>query len=168
MGILLRVDRVDDFRDRWLTLSVEAYVELRERKDEEAEEEEMVLDLELFPKIELLFICSVYARMRSGEGGPSMAGSRDSDDEHCSILGAARGMSFLEDFFVELTVYTEGYAAFPVLLKLNIVLERLLQASLLDARVTATGWWWGYILSLYAARRGIPTVHILTMRENWC
>lgn len=95
--MLLRVDRVDDFRDR-LILSVETYVESRDRKDEEAEEVEMVLVLELLPKIELLFICSVYARIRSGEGGPSMAGSRESDDEHCSMLGAARGMSFLEDF----------------------------------------------------------------------
>ena len=55
-GILLAFDRLDDFRER-LILSVEAEVESRERKEEEADER--VLVLELLPKIELLFICSV-------------------------------------------------------------------------------------------------------------
>lgn len=78
--MLLAVDRVDDFRDS-PKASVEKYNESRDRKEEEADDEESVLDLELFPNIELLFICSVYARIRSGEGGPSMAGSRESSDE---------------------------------------------------------------------------------------
>jgi hypothetical protein len=55
-GILLEVERLEDFRDR-LTLSVEAGVDSRERNDEDADEK--VLVLELFPKMELLFICSV-------------------------------------------------------------------------------------------------------------
>jgi hypothetical protein len=55
-GILLALDRPDDLRDR-LKLSAEAEVESRERKEEAAEEKVFVL--ELFPKIELLFICSV-------------------------------------------------------------------------------------------------------------
>jgi hypothetical protein len=55
-GILLAFDRLDDFRER-LRLSVEAEVESRERKEEEADDS--VLVLELLPKIELLFICSV-------------------------------------------------------------------------------------------------------------
>jgi GTPase SAR1 family protein len=55
-GILLVFDRLDDFRER-LRLSVEAEVESRERKEEEADDS--VLDLELLPKIELLFICAV-------------------------------------------------------------------------------------------------------------
>lgn len=41
--------------------------------------EELVSLLDRFANIELLFICSVYARMLSGEGGPSIAGSSDSD-----------------------------------------------------------------------------------------
>lgn len=65
-GILLEFDLFEDLRDKLIVS------ESRERKDEVAEES--VLVLELFPNIELLFICSVYARIRSGDGGPSIAG----------------------------------------------------------------------------------------------
>lgn len=69
-GILLAFDLLEDLRDK-LPVS-----ESRERKDEVAEDSVFVL--ELFPNIELLFICSVYARIRSGDGGPSIAGSKES------------------------------------------------------------------------------------------
>ena len=68
--MLLAFDLLDDLRDRL------AVSESREREDEVWDDR--VFDLELFPKIELLFICSVYARIRSGDGGPSMAGCRES------------------------------------------------------------------------------------------
>lgn len=55
-GILLAFDLPDDFRDK-VRLSVDTVVDSRERKDDVAEEN--VLDLELLPNIELLFICSV-------------------------------------------------------------------------------------------------------------
>jgi hypothetical protein len=55
-GILLVFDRFEDLRDK-LRLSVEGAVDSREREEEVADEK--VLVLELLPKIELLFICSV-------------------------------------------------------------------------------------------------------------
>ena len=55
-GMLLVFERFEDFRDR-LRLSVEGAVDSRERDEEVADEK--VLVLELLPKIELLFICSV-------------------------------------------------------------------------------------------------------------
>jgi hypothetical protein len=55
-GMLLVFDRFEDLRDK-LRLSVEGTVDSREREEEVADEK--VLVLELFPKIELLFICSV-------------------------------------------------------------------------------------------------------------
>jgi hypothetical protein len=86
------VDRPEDFRDK-LNASVEEYVE--ERTEEDGEDEESVLDLELFPKIELLFICSVYARIRSGDGGPSIAGPIESSDEHAAALPTVVAFSFI-------------------------------------------------------------------------
>ena len=53
---MLPLDPTDDWRDRF-GRSMEALVDPREREDDV--EEEMVLVLELLPKIELLFICSV-------------------------------------------------------------------------------------------------------------
>jgi hypothetical protein len=55
-GMLLVFDRFEDLRDK-LRLSVEGTVDSREREEEVADEK--VLVLELFLKIELLFICSV-------------------------------------------------------------------------------------------------------------
>lgn len=55
--MLLALDRLEDLRDKLLTLSVEAKIDSRERSEEAPDES--VLVLELFPKIELLFICSV-------------------------------------------------------------------------------------------------------------
>jgi hypothetical protein len=54
-GMLLALDRPEDLRDK-LRLS-EAGTDSRERKEDVAEENVFVL--ELLPKIELLFICSV-------------------------------------------------------------------------------------------------------------
>jgi hypothetical protein len=54
--MLLRFERFEDLRDR-LRLSVEVAFDAREREEDVADEN--VLVLELFPKIELLFICSV-------------------------------------------------------------------------------------------------------------
>jgi hypothetical protein len=55
-GIMLDLDPTDDWRERFGG-SIEAFVEPRERDDDV--EDERVLVLELLPKIELLFICSV-------------------------------------------------------------------------------------------------------------
>jgi hypothetical protein len=54
--MLLPLDLPDDLRDK-LKLTVEAVTDSRERKEDVADES--VLVLELLPKIELLFICSV-------------------------------------------------------------------------------------------------------------
>jgi hypothetical protein len=88
-GMLLAFDLLEDLRDK-LRVS-----ESRERKDEAAEES--VLVLELFPNIELLFICSVYARIRSGDGGPSIAGCRESGSG-VESLDAVEEISFFGDF----------------------------------------------------------------------
>jgi hypothetical protein len=53
---MLDLDPTDDWRERFGG-SIEAFVEPRERDDDV--EDERVLVLELLPKIELLFICSV-------------------------------------------------------------------------------------------------------------
>lgn len=53
---MLDLDPTDDWRERFGG-SMEALVEPRERDDDV--EDERVLVLELLPKIELLFICSV-------------------------------------------------------------------------------------------------------------
>ena len=53
---MLPLDPTDDWRDR-SGRSKEALVDPREREDDV--EEERVLVLELLPKMELLFICSV-------------------------------------------------------------------------------------------------------------
>jgi hypothetical protein len=54
--MLLVFERFEDLRDK-LRLSAEGTVDSREREEEDADEK--VLVLELLPKIELLFICSV-------------------------------------------------------------------------------------------------------------
>lgn len=72
-GMLPLLERADDLRDR--EDSVPGAIDSFDRK--EGVVEEKVFVLVLFPNIELRFICSVYARMRSGEGGPSMAGRRE-------------------------------------------------------------------------------------------
>ena len=53
---MLPLDPTDDWRER-LGCSMEALVDPREREDDV--EEESVFVLELLPKMELLFICSV-------------------------------------------------------------------------------------------------------------
>ena len=96
-GIPLEVDLCEDFRDR-LAPSVDGELESRDRK--EGVVDDSVLLLELLPKIELLFIASVYARILSGEGGPSMAGCRDSAEEEEGPLNGEGGPSFLLDTFL--------------------------------------------------------------------
>jgi len=91
-------------RDK-LRLSVDADTDSRERKEDVAEEN--VLVLELFPKIELLFMRSVYARIRSGEGGPSMAGSSDTV-ESTSSSGWGWGVSRLGLFLTDVWLYIAG------------------------------------------------------------
>ena len=103
------IDLEDDLRDK-LRLSVDADTDSRERKEEVAEEK--VLAREIFPKIELLFICSVYARIRSGEGGPSMAGSSDAV-ESTSSSGWDWGVSRLGFFLTDVWLYIAEYAALP-------------------------------------------------------
>jgi hypothetical protein len=98
-GMLLAFDLADDLRDK-LGPSVVPETESRERKEGVAEEK--VFDLELFPNKELLFICSVYARIRSGEGGPSIAGSREAVDA-ASFFCFDLGVSFLGAFLAVLT-----------------------------------------------------------------
>ena len=93
--MLLAFDLFEDLRDRL------AESESRERKDEVAEES--VLVLELFPNIELLFICSVYARIRSGDGGPSIAGCRESGGGELSS-DTGEEVSFFGDFLTSTTV----------------------------------------------------------------
>lgn len=88
--MLLAIDLLEDLRDK-LTVS-----ESRERKDEVTEESVFVL--ELFPNIELLFICSVYARIRSGEGGPSIAGCRESGRGEDLLYAGKVEVSFLGAF----------------------------------------------------------------------
>jgi hypothetical protein len=94
-GMLLAFDLFEDLRDK-LTVS-----ESRERKDEVADD--TVFDLELFPNIELLFICSVYARIRSGDGGPSIAGCRESGGGVVSV-GRSEVVSFFGDFLTSTTL----------------------------------------------------------------
>lgn len=66
----------DDVRDR-LLLSVRANNESLERKDDVAEE--IVLLLDRAANIVLRLMCSVYARIFSGDGGPSIAVSNSDD-----------------------------------------------------------------------------------------
>jgi hypothetical protein len=93
--MLLAFDLFEFLRDK-LKVS-----ESRERKEDVAEER--VLVLELFPKIELLFICSVYALIRSGDGGPSIEGCRESGAGEVS-LGGGEEVSFFGDFLTSTTV----------------------------------------------------------------
>lgn len=140
-------DLEDDLRDK-LRLSVDADTDSRERKEDVAEEK--VLVLELFPKIELLFICSVYARIRSGEGGPSMAGSSDAV-ESTSSSGWDWGVSRLGFFLTDAWLYIVGYAALPTEYP-NILIAgaRLVRREKGDVRKVV------YLYSSYAAHRVGP------------
>ena len=111
-GILLEEDLPEDLRDK-ARFSVDANTDSRERK-EDAPDDNVVLE-ELLPNIELLFICSVYARMRSGEGGPSIAGSKESAEDAFSLKEwdfsscSLRCGFFIDDDFE----YIGGYALLP-------------------------------------------------------
>lgn len=73
--MLLVVDRPDDFRDKPTPSSHDGRsVDARERIDEEPEDD--VCWLWCFSATDTRFICLLNARMLSGDGGPSMAGSR--------------------------------------------------------------------------------------------
>lgn len=74
-AIPLEFDLIEDFLES--TRSPDALFASPGRKETVADDVVSLLDL--FPKTEDLFICSIYARIRSGEGGPSIAGSSDNE-----------------------------------------------------------------------------------------
>ena len=102
-GVMLPLDLTDDWRDR-LGRSMEALIDPWEREDDVKEEMVVVL--------ELLFICSVLARIRSGEGGPSMAASRESGDGALELVAVEL---FLHRVFFSCLLPSE------VIEKLNII-----------------------------------------------
>jgi hypothetical protein len=77
--MLLVVDRTDDLRDRETPSKVcshEGRSEPTERR--EPEPDDVVRWLWCLSMMEALFTCLLRARIRSGDGGPSTAGSKRS------------------------------------------------------------------------------------------